>query len=69
MYVSFTFQLIRECKEVLKGACQVKQYYHFMVNAVMWDEEEAEAKFETDLAEFDSDMRNMLDVRFRHKQF
>ncbi|RUS75685.1 hypothetical protein EGW08_016551 [Elysia chlorotica] len=61
-------QLIRECKEVLKGACQVKQYYHFMVNAVMWDEEEAEAKFETDLAEFDSDMRNMLDMYFNYLQ-
>lgn len=33
-----------------------------MVDAVLWDEQEAEAKYETDLTEFDEDMKNMLDV-------
>ncbi|CAL1534129.1 unnamed protein product [Lymnaea stagnalis] len=61
-------QLIRECKEVLKGATLVKQYYHYMVDAVMWDEHEAEAKFETDLTEFDEDMKSMLDVYFNYLQ-
>uniref|UniRef100_A0A2C9K925 Mitogen-activated protein kinase kinase kinase N-terminal domain-containing protein n=1 Tax=Biomphalaria glabrata TaxID=6526 RepID=A0A2C9K925_BIOGL len=56
-------QLIRECKEVLKGATMVKQYYHYMVDAVIWDEQEAEAKLETDLYEFDEDMKSILDVR------
>ncbi|XP_059154540.1 mitogen-activated protein kinase kinase kinase 4-like isoform X2 [Physella acuta] len=61
-------QLIRECKEVLKGATLVKQYYHYMVDAVLWDEQEAEAKYETDLTEFDEDMKNMLDVYFNYLQ-
>ncbi|CAG5120327.1 unnamed protein product, partial [Candidula unifasciata] len=62
-------QLIRECKEVLKGATLVKQYYHYMVAAVMWDEElEAESKFEADLTEFDEDMKSMLDVYFGYLQ-
>ncbi|XP_005109668.1 mitogen-activated protein kinase kinase kinase 4 isoform X2 [Aplysia californica] len=61
-------QLIRECKEVLKGASLVKQYYHYMVNAVIWDEQEAEAKFEKDLVEFDEDMKSMLDVYFNYLQ-
>ena len=62
LFSSLSIQLIRECKEVLKGAALVKQYYKFMVNAVIWDEEEAEAKFERDLIEFDEDMKSMLDV-------
>ncbi|CAG5116904.1 unnamed protein product [Candidula unifasciata] len=61
-------QLIRECKEVLKGASLVKQYYHYMVAAVMWDEMEAEDKFESDLTEFDEDMKSMLDVYFNYLQ-
>ncbi|KAK0064372.1 mitogen-activated protein kinase kinase kinase 4 isoform X1 [Biomphalaria pfeifferi] len=61
-------QLIRECKEVLKGATMVKQYYHYMVDAVIWDEQEAEAKLETDLYEFDEDMKSILDVYFNYLQ-
>ena len=49
---------------MLKGASQLKQYYHYMVQAVIWDEQEAEAKFERDLVEFDEDMKSMLDVSY-----
>lgn len=58
-------QLIRECKEVLQAATLVKQYYQYMVDPVMWDEQEAEEKFASDLDQFDRDLRSMLDVSFR----
>lgn len=56
------FQLIRECKDVLTAATIVKQYYQYMVDPVIWDEKEAEEKFTTDLDQFDSDLRSMLEV-------
>ena len=59
-------QLIRECKEVLRGAAIVKQYYQHMVSAVLCDDQEAEEKFATDLEQFDYDMKCMLDVRFNN---
>ncbi|KAK7497186.1 hypothetical protein BaRGS_00011480 [Batillaria attramentaria] len=58
-------QLIRECKEVLHAATLVKQYYQYMVDPVMWDEQEAEEKFASDLDQFDRDLRCMLDVYFQ----
>ncbi|XP_041352279.1 mitogen-activated protein kinase kinase kinase 4-like [Gigantopelta aegis] len=61
-------QLIRECKEVLRGAAIVKQYYQHMVTAVLWDDQEAEEKFATDLEQFDYDMKCMLDVYFSYLQ-
>ncbi|XP_071112541.1 mitogen-activated protein kinase kinase kinase 4-like [Haliotis cracherodii] len=61
-------QLIRECKEVLKGAVLVKQYYQHMVASVMWDDNEAEEKFATDLEQFDNDMKAMLDDYFKYLQ-
>lgn len=33
-----------------------------MVDPVIWDEKEAEEKFTTDLDQFDSDLRSMLEV-------
>ena len=56
------FQLIRECKDVLYAATLVKQYYQFMVDPVMLDEQEAEEKFAADLDQFDQDLRSMLEV-------
>ncbi|XP_076445793.1 mitogen-activated protein kinase kinase kinase 4-like [Babylonia areolata] len=61
-------QLIRECKEVLYAATIVKQYYQFMVDPVMWDEQEAEEKFASDLEQFDQDLRSMLEVYFSFLQ-
>ena len=60
------FQLIHECKEVLKAGVIVKQYYQVMVQAVMWnDEVGAEENFERDLERFDDDMKAMLKVLTR----
>ncbi|KAK7107487.1 mitogen-activated protein kinase kinase kinase 4-like isoform X2 [Littorina saxatilis] len=61
-------QLIRECKEVLYAATVVKQYYQFMVDPVMWDEQEAEEKFASDLERFDEDLKSMLEVYFSFLQ-
>jgi hypothetical protein len=55
-------KLIRECKEVLYAATLVKQYYQFMVDPVMADEQEAEEKFASDLDQFDQDLKQMLEV-------
>ena len=66
MYVCHVFQLIHECKEVLKAGVIVKQYYQVMVQAVMWnDEVGAEENFERDLERFDDDMKAMLKVLIR----
>ena len=59
---AFCFQLIRECKDVLYAATLVKQYYQFMVDPVMLDEQEAEEKFASDLDQFDQDLKSMLEV-------
>ncbi|XP_064627504.1 mitogen-activated protein kinase kinase kinase 4-like [Lineus longissimus] len=60
-------QLIHECKEVLHGAMLVKQYYKQMVSAVMWDSEVVEERLlETDLEQFDDDMKSMMEVYFSY---
>ncbi|ESO84956.1 hypothetical protein LOTGIDRAFT_168212 [Lottia gigantea] len=63
-----TRQLMRECKEVLKGAVAVKQYYQLMVASVMWDEQEMDDKFASDLEQFDVDMQAILEVYFSYLQ-
>ncbi|KAK6169248.1 hypothetical protein SNE40_020332 [Patella caerulea] len=63
-----TRQLMRECKEVLRGAVAVKQYYQVMVSAVMWDDKEMDEKFATDLEVFDVDMQSILEVYFKYLQ-
>ncbi|KAL5010300.1 hypothetical protein ScPMuIL_012605 [Solemya velum] len=61
-------QLIRECKEVLKGAVLVKQYYQYMVSTMLWEDETAEEKSAIDLEQFDGDMRKMLSIYFSYLQ-
>ncbi|XP_078310747.1 uncharacterized protein LOC111102023 [Crassostrea virginica] len=57
--------LLRECKEVLRGAVIVKQYFQTMVDDVT---SEGETNTLKDLEEFDDDVRNMLDVYFTYLQ-
>ncbi|XP_061167485.1 mitogen-activated protein kinase kinase kinase 4-like [Saccostrea echinata] len=57
--------LLRECKEVLRGAVIVKQYFQTMVDDVS---SEGETNIMKDLGEFDDDVRKMLDVYFTYLQ-
>ncbi|XP_021362862.1 mitogen-activated protein kinase kinase kinase 4-like isoform X2 [Mizuhopecten yessoensis] len=61
--------LLRECKDVLRGAVIVKQYYQQMVASVRSDEEFAEEEENfPDLEQFDDDMRKMLEIYFTYIQ-
>ena len=47
---------------MLYAATLMKQYYQFMVDPVLLDEQEAEEKFASDLDQFDQDLKSMLEV-------
>ncbi|XP_041420436.1 mitogen-activated protein kinase kinase kinase 4 isoform X2 [Xenopus laevis] len=53
-------QLVRECKEVLKGGLLMKQYYQFMLREVLDDLQ----KFDCDIDSFEDDLHKMLMVYF-----
>uniref|UniRef100_A0A6I8NYM4 Mitogen-activated protein kinase kinase kinase 4 n=1 Tax=Ornithorhynchus anatinus TaxID=9258 RepID=A0A6I8NYM4_ORNAN len=53
-------QLVRECKEVLKGGLLMKQYYQFMVREVLEDLE----KIDCNIDSFEEDLHKMLMVYF-----
>lgn len=57
--------LLRECKEVLRGAVIVKQYFQTMVDEVT---SEGDTNTMKDLEEFDNDVRQMLEVYFTYLQ-
>ena len=57
-----TFQLIRECKDVLRGGIYMKQFYQKMVSTVVWDTDTNEADEVMDLEKFDEYMKEMLGV-------
>lgn len=52
-------QLVRECKEVLKGGLLMKQYYQFMLHGVRRGLEEADCNMDA----FEEDLQKMLMVR------
>uniref|UniRef100_A0A4X2LTT4 Mitogen-activated protein kinase kinase kinase 4 n=1 Tax=Vombatus ursinus TaxID=29139 RepID=A0A4X2LTT4_VOMUR len=53
-------QLVRECKEVLKGGLLMKQYYQFMLHEVLDDLE----KIDCNIDSFEEDLHKMLMVYF-----
>ncbi|XP_038597948.1 mitogen-activated protein kinase kinase kinase 4 isoform X2 [Tachyglossus aculeatus] len=53
-------QLVRECKEVLKGGLLMKQYYQFMLREVLEDLE----KIDCNIDSFEEDLHKMLMVYF-----
>ncbi|XP_004449862.1 mitogen-activated protein kinase kinase kinase 4 isoform X2 [Dasypus novemcinctus] len=53
-------QLVRECKEVLKGGLLMKQYYQFMLHEVLDDLEKTDCNIDA----FDEDLHKMLMVYF-----
>ncbi|KAE8602184.1 hypothetical protein XENTR_v10013902 [Xenopus tropicalis] len=53
-------QLVRECKEVLKGGLLMKQYYQFMLREVLDDLQ----KLDCDIDSFEDDLHKMLMVYF-----
>ncbi|TRY93363.1 hypothetical protein DNTS_032857, partial [Danionella cerebrum] len=55
-------QLVRECKEVLKGGLLMKQYYQFMLRAVVTDPQSLQTNANID--EFEEDLHKMLEVYF-----
>ena len=59
-----SLQLLKECKEVLRGSVIVKQYFQTMVDSVTSENEwiNHEEKYSHDLEQFDADMRSMLEV-------
>ncbi|XP_062257028.1 mitogen-activated protein kinase kinase kinase 4 isoform X2 [Platichthys flesus] len=55
-------QLVRECKEVLKGGLLMKQYYQFMLRGVVADAQGLQTNANID--EFEEDLHKMLMVYF-----
>uniref|UniRef100_A0AAY4DGD6 Mitogen-activated protein kinase kinase kinase 4 n=1 Tax=Denticeps clupeoides TaxID=299321 RepID=A0AAY4DGD6_9TELE len=55
-------QLVRECKEVLKGGLLMKQYYQFMLRGVVTDPHGTDTTANID--EFEEDLQKMLLVYF-----
>uniref|UniRef100_A0A8D3C8K6 Mitogen-activated protein kinase kinase kinase 4 n=1 Tax=Scophthalmus maximus TaxID=52904 RepID=A0A8D3C8K6_SCOMX len=55
-------QLVRECKEVLKGGLLMKQYYQFMLRGVATDAQGLQTNANID--EFEEDLHKMLVVYF-----
>ncbi|XP_061646262.1 mitogen-activated protein kinase kinase kinase 4 isoform X2 [Phyllopteryx taeniolatus] len=55
-------QLVRECKEVLKGGLLMKQYYQFMLQGVVTDAQGLQTN--TNIDEFEEDLHKMLVVYF-----
>uniref|UniRef100_A0AAX7U1U2 Mitogen-activated protein kinase kinase kinase 4 n=1 Tax=Astatotilapia calliptera TaxID=8154 RepID=A0AAX7U1U2_ASTCA len=55
-------QLVRECKEVLKGGLLMKQYYQFMLHGVVTDAQGLQINANID--EFEEDLHKMLVVYF-----
>ncbi|KAM5283574.1 mitogen-activated protein kinase kinase kinase 4 isoform 10-T10 [Hipposideros larvatus] len=53
-------QLVRECKEVLKGGLLMKQYYQYMLHEVLDDLEKADCNIDA----FEEDLHKMLMVYF-----
>ncbi|XP_067416924.1 mitogen-activated protein kinase kinase kinase 4 isoform X3 [Emydura macquarii macquarii] len=53
-------QLVRECKEVLKGGLLMKQYYQFMLHEVLDDLQ----KIDYNIDSFEEDLHKMLMVYF-----
>lgn len=58
---AFDPQLVRECKEVLKGGLLMKQYYQFMLRGVVTDAQGLQTNANID--EFEEDLHKMLVVR------
>lgn len=52
-------QLVRECKEVLKGGLLMKQYYQFMLHEVLADLQKTDCNIDA----FEEDLHKMLMVR------
>uniref|UniRef100_A0A3B3YTS8 Mitogen-activated protein kinase kinase kinase 4 n=1 Tax=Poecilia mexicana TaxID=48701 RepID=A0A3B3YTS8_9TELE len=57
-------QLVRECKEVLKGGLLMKQYYQFMLRGVVNDGQGLQTNANID--DFEEDLHKMLVVYFEY---
>ncbi|XP_037127428.1 mitogen-activated protein kinase kinase kinase 4 isoform X1 [Syngnathus acus] len=57
-------QLVRECKEVLKGGLLMKQYYQFMLRGVVTDAQGLQT--DTNIDEFEEELHKMLVVYFEY---
>lgn len=60
----FLLQLVRECKEVLKGGLLMKQYYQFMLREVLDDLQ----KMDCNIDSFEEDLHKMLMVSFKNEK-
>lgn len=58
-FVCALLQLVRECKEVLKGGLLMKQYYQFMLQEVLDGLEKTDCNMDA----FEEDLQKMLMVR------
>lgn len=58
-FVCSLLQLVRECKEVLKGGLLMKQYYQFMLQEVLDGLEKTDCNMDA----FEEDLQKMLMVR------
>lgn len=62
LHITCAIQLVRECKEVLKGGLLMKQYYQFMLRGVVTDAQGLQTNANID--DFEEDLHKMLVVRF-----
>lgn len=63
MYI--TFQLIKECKEVLHASVAIRHYWSLMVSSIA-DHDDPE-KHEAAVEDFEHDLQRMLDVSSEHR--
>lgn len=62
VYLIFTLQLLRECKDVLLGGVLVKDYYLYLVDGVVNLEDSSSENTESDIEGFEQDLQSLLQV-------
>ena len=62
VYLTFTLQLLRECKDVLLGGVLVKDYYLYLVDGVVNLEDSSSENTESDIEGFEQDLQSLLQV-------
>lgn len=58
-----TFQLVRECREALQQAIEVRKFYHEKIEVIASGDPAKLEQVEGDIAPFEEDLRSVLEVR------
>ena len=58
-----TFQLVRECREALQQAIEVRKFYHEKIEVIASGDPAKLEQVEGDIAPFEEDLKSVLEVR------